>query len=456
MNYSYSNSFNKNKNLNGMNKCKSFKIKPIPPVITLRSALNNNFSSSLYSGVSPPKRYYRNNNNYGNGLNYNYLYTEPKVDLGEIRMNFDIMHEKLNKLKCLMDDGVGSQSKNERGVPSYSGSRSTFNQFKSSSPKYNRINTTGYKEYVDYSGEMGRNVNINNFSYGNYENENTNSTSNLTTNNFNFEIKTPVKKQDKSLKHEKDGTSVNLSDIADDIVNALENDDDDLKTHVDDLKSSTEITLTLENNINTNNLKNSNKNKTQSCDYKISPSVVNISYEKEKKQDLKILDQIITEEKQDEEEQEETDNEDDLIIQEIMKKVQADNEKKQKHVVFNLDENIKINYKESNEITNFSLSKEKNNEKLHFTPRKMHLYIQILKSKGKPKSVIKPYKKEDLKINKNYQPRNLSKDFDEEESEGEGGNLINNIRQMFDNSKEQEEEEEATEEENEKRRQNSS
>ena len=80
---------------------------------------------------------------------------------------------------------------------------------------------------------MGKNVN--NFSYGNYENENTNTTSNFTKNNFNFEIKTPVKKQDKILKHEKDGTSVNLSDIADDIVNALENDDDNIKTHVDDL-----------------------------------------------------------------------------------------------------------------------------------------------------------------------------------------------------------------------------
>lgn len=454
MNYSYSNSFNKTKNLNGMNKCKSFKIKPFPPVITLRSALKNNFSSSLYSGVSPPKRYYTNNN-YENGLNYNYLYTEPKVDLGEIRMNFDIMHEKLNKLKCMMDDGVGPQSKTERGVPSYSGSRSTFNQFTSSSPKYNRINNSVYREYVDFSAEMGRNININNFSYGNYENENTNSTSNFTKNNFNFEIKTPVKKQDKILKHEKDGTSVNLSDIADDIVNALENDDDNMKTHVDDLKSSTEITLTLENNINTNNSNNSNKNKTQSNNYKVSPSVINITYEKEKKQEPKILDQIITEEKQNEE-QDETDTEDDLIIQEIMKKVQADNEKKQKKVVFNLEENIKINYKDSNEITNFILTKEKNNEKLHFTPRKMYLYIQILKSKSKPKSVIKPYKKEEIKINKNCQPRNLSKDFDEEESESEGGNLINNIRQMFDNSKEQEEEEEATEEEKEKRRQNSS
>ena len=46
----------------------------------------------------------------------------------------------------------------------------------------------------------------------------------------------------------------------------------------------------------------------------------------------------------------------------------------------------------------------------------MHLYAQILKSKSKPKSAIKPFNSKDIKINEEYNPDDLD-DYEEEEEE---------------------------------------
>ena len=201
--------------------------------------------------------------------------------------------------------------------------------------------------------------------------------------------------------HEKDITSTNLSQIADDLISTLELENIQ-QTHVDNLKSFNEINFTVDNKL-----------PPKENILSISSSVVNIEYDNKK-----TLNEIIEEEKQTPvKDENDSENEDDLIIQEIMKKVQEDNEKgKQKHIAFNTKDNIQINYKDTNEITNFQVINEESKEKIVVTPRKMHLYAQILKSKSKPKSAIKPFNCKDIKINEEYNPDDLD-DYEEEEEE---------------------------------------
>ena len=180
---------------------------------------------------------------------------------------------------------------------------------------------------------------------------------------------------------------------------------------------------------------------------------------------MKTLNEIIEKEEEKQQtpvkDENESENEDDLIIQEIMKKVQEDNEKaKQRHISFNTKENILINYKDTDEITNFQVINEESKEKIVFTPRKMHLYTQILKSKNKPKSAIKPFNCKEIKINEEYNPDDLD-DYEEEEEEEseekeEEGSTINNIRNMFNKEEVEESKEEDVEEYKENRRQYSS
>ena len=104
---------------------------------------------------------------------------------------------------------------------------------------------------------------------------------------------------------------------------------------------------------------------------------------------------------------------------------------------------------------------EESKEKIVFTPRKMHLYTQILKSKNKPKSAIKPFNCKEIKINEEYNPDDLD-DYEEEEEEEESeekeeeGSTINNIRNMFNKEEVEKSKDEDVEEYKENRRQYSS
>ena len=364
------------------------------------------------------------------------------VRLGEIKMNLDILNDKLNKLKNIMNDNPLEKKYN--GSISYRQRSSNNNQIKST--LYNGIN--------------GRNINnINqNTSFDAFDNNVIDFDNNVNNNiiekkiegtlvqsPINFEIKTPIKNV---TLHEKDITSTNLSQIADDLVSTLEL-ENGIQTHVDNLKSFNEINFTLDN-----------KFPPKENTFSISSSVVNIQYDKKP-----LLKEIIEKEEEKQQtpvkDESESENEDDLIIQEIMKKVQEDNEKaKQRHIAFNTKENILINYKDTNEITNFQVINEESKEKIVFTPRKMHLYTQILKSKNKPKSAIKPFNCKDIKINEEYNPDDLD-DYEEEEEEEseekeEEGSTINNIRNMFNKEEVEESKEEDVEEYKENRRQYSS
>ena len=425
------------------------KTNPYPSIITLNDKMNNQFNASFLNSLSPKTQskflsssYNKYNTSYKKNNVYFTTMNNIKNDdarLGEIKMNLDILNDKLNKLKNIMNDNPLSSKKTYNGNISYR-QRSSNNQIKSSL----------------YNGLNGRNINQNT-SFDAFDNNvidfdnNTNIAiekkreGTLVQSPINFEIKTPIKNV---TLHEKDITSTNLSQIADDLVSTLEIENMQ-QTHVDNLKSLNEINFTVDNKLPP-------KENTLS----ISSSVVNIEYENKK---MKTLNEIIEKEEEKQtpvKDENDSENEDDLIIQEIMKKVQEDNEKaKQKHIAFNTKDNIQINYKDTNEITNFQVINEESKEKIVVTPRKMHLYTQILKSKSKPKSAIKPFNCKDIKINEDYNPDDIDDYEEEEESEenkDEEGNTINNIRNMFNKEETEEAKEEDVEEYKENRRQYSS
>ena len=367
------------------------------PYLSLHDTINNQFSVSFINSLSPKTQskflsssYNKYNNSYKkSNLHLTTMNNIRKDDarLGEIKMNLDILNDKLNKLKTIMNDNPLSK-KTYNGNISYRQRSNNNTQIKSSL----------------YNGLNGRNINQNT-SFDVFDNNmidfdnNTKKTEGtLVQSPINFEIKTPIKNV---TLHEKDITSTNLSQIADDLISTLELENIQ-QTHVDNLKSFNEINFTVDNKL-----------PPKENILSISSSVVNIEYDNKK-----TLNEIIEEEKQTPvKDENDSENEDDLIIQEIMKKVQEDNEKgKQKHIAFNTKDNIQINYKDTNEITNFQVINEESKEKIVVTPRKMHLYAQILKSKSKPKSAIKPFNCKDIKINEEYNPDDLD-DYEEEEEE---------------------------------------
>ena len=368
------------------------------PYPSLHDTINNQFSVSFINSLSPKtqsKFLSSSYNKYSNSYKKSNLHLttmnnirKDDARLGEIKMNLDILNDKLNKLKTIMNDNPLSK-KTYNGNISYR-QRSNNNNTQIKSSLYNELN--------------GRNINQNT-SFDVFDNNmidfdnNTKKTEGtLVQSPINFEIKTPIKNV---TLHEKDITSTNLSQIADDLISTLELENIQ-QTHVDNLKSFNEINFTVDNKL-----------PPKENILSISSSVVNIEYDNKK-----TLNEIIEEEKQTPvKDENDSENEDDLIIQEIMKKVQEDNEKgKQKHIAFNTKDNIQIHYKDTNEITNFQVINEESKEKIVVTPRKMHLYAQILKSKSKPKSAIKPFNCKDIKINEEYNPDDLD-DYEEEEEE---------------------------------------
>ena len=365
------------------------------PYPSLHDTINNQFSVSFINSLSPKTQskflsssYNKYNNSYKkSNLHLTTMNNIRKDDarLGEIKMNLDILNDKLNKLKTIMNDNPLSK-KTYNGNISYR-QRSNNNNTQIKSSLYNGLNERN----------INQNTSFDVFDNG-FDNNTKKTEGTLVQSPINFEIKTPIKNV---TLHEKDITSTNLSQIADDLISTLELENIQ-QTHVDNLKSFNEINFTVDNKL-----------PPKENILSISSSVVNIEYDNKK-----TLNEIIEEEKQTPvKDENDSENEDDLIIQEIMKKVQEDNEKgKQKHIAFNTKDNIQIHYKDTNEITNFQVINEESKEKIVVTPRKMHLYAQILKSKSKPKSAIKPFNCKDIKINEEYNPDDLD-DYEEEEEE---------------------------------------
>lgn len=355
---------------------------------------NNHYSYGQYPLQTPPPKYSKMNSSYSSQCKYQM--TEPDVDFSEIKMNFNMLNEKLNNLKNMMDD---DKINLKYYKPSYYREKSLYKDYIKRAQRNNAIaNSSDYRNYYDYSDNyLVNNTDIN-------VNDNCNRSCNmfLLKSNFNFEITTPNKKEEINEENSDD----NLSEIADDLVNNFQLDD-----KKDTLKSSNEINITLSNN-------------TPNDGYEVTSGEINISYnqEKKKKEERKKSEDTIV-------------DEDDLILQEIMKKVQEDTEKdKARHVAFNLKENININYKDTNEVISFNITNANTNENIKITPRKMYLYYQILKSKSKPIGIIKPFSIDSIKIDKDYVPDisvNSDDIDDDSEEEEKGQSTIDNIKKMF-------------------------
>ena len=116
-------------------------------------------------------------------------------------------------------------------------------------------------------------------------------------------------------------------------------------------------------------------------------------------------------------------NDEDYLIEEIMNKAQnEENNKKNRHVDFNIENNIYINFNSKDLITNKIVIKgnkmleiNNNNEK------KMDIYFTLLKSKTKFNPIIKKYDKNEIKINKEYE---LNENLEEYEILGDLYNIF--------------------------------
>ena len=342
---------------------------------------NNKNPFGQFPLQTPPPKYNQMNSSYSSQSKYQM--TEPDVDFSEIKMNFNMLNEKLNNLKNLMDDDKINVKSYK---PNYYKGKSLYQDYMKRSQRYNtNVNRSDYSDKY-----FANNTDIN-------ENFNRSCNLFLLKSNFNFEITTPNKKEDINEENSED----NLSEIAEDLVTNLH-----LDEKKDNLTSTNEINITL------------SKKQSPDDEYKVASSVVNISYSQERKKS----EDNITEE-------------DDLLLQEIMRKVQEDTEKdKSKHVSFNLSQNVNINYKDKNAVIDFNITNANTNENIKTTPRKMYLYNQILKSKNKPIGIIRPFSIDSIKTDKDYVPELSvnSDDLDDESEEEKVPTTIDSIKKMFD------------------------
>ena len=75
---------------------------------------------------------------------------------------------------------------------------------------------------------------------------------------------------------------------------------------------------------------------------------------------------------------------------------------KSKHIEINTDLNIQINYNENEKITKLNILNPKTKKITEFKERDIKEYEKILKNNIKPKSILIPFKKENILIDENY------------------------------------------------------
>ena len=168
------------------------------------------------------------------------------------------------------------------------------------------------------------------------------------------------------------------------------------------------------NNIinNNNNIPNPNKNINNLFDYNNlkNGSNKNIKYEKEEKRNNS-----------------ESNDEDLNLIEQIVNNAENEEKnKKNRHINFNLDNNIYIYYKSKDLITKKKLYK--GTKKIEITDKdnnnddkKMDIYYALLKSKTKFNPIIKAFNKNEIKVNKEYE---LNENLEEYEILGDLYNIF--------------------------------
>ena len=158
---------------------------------------NYNYSYGQYPIQTPPPKFGQVNSSYSTQCKY---HITPNVDFSEIKMNFNMLNEKLNNLKNIIDDDRMNIKYNK---PNYHKEKCVYKEQLKRNKRFSReyINRSDYNDYYEYSD--------------NYEDTNANNKCNRSYNmfllksNFNFEITTPNKKDEINEVSSDD----NLSDI---------------------------------------------------------------------------------------------------------------------------------------------------------------------------------------------------------------------------------------------------
>ena len=115
-------------------------------------------------------------------------------------------------------------------------------------------------------------------------------------------------------------------------------------------------------------------------------------------------------------------NDDFLLIEQIMNEAEKEEKNKiNRHIKFNLDDNIYINYNSNDLITKKIIYKK--NEKIESKDddKKMDIYYALLKSKTKFNPIIKKFEKDKIKINEDYE---LNENLEEYEILGDLYNVF--------------------------------
>ena len=111
---------------------------------------------------------------------------------------------------------------------------------------------------------------------------------------------------------------------------------------------------------------------------------------------------------------EDSDEENNIIFREIIRtaklrelKDKKEKEKKFKQnknnkIIFDEEQNIKMLYKEDDEISKIDIIHLKNKKKEKLKERNINIYFSLLKSYNKPKPIIKPFKKNEILIDDNF------------------------------------------------------
>ncbi len=111
---------------------------------------------------------------------------------------------------------------------------------------------------------------------------------------------------------------------------------------------------------------------------------------------------------------EDSDEENNIIFREIIRtaklrelKDKKEKEKKFKQnknnkIIFDEEQNIKMIYKEDDEISKIDIIHLKNKKKEKLKERNINIYFSLLKSYNKPKPIIKPFKKNEILIDNNF------------------------------------------------------
>ena len=172
------------------------------------------------------------------------------------------------------------------------------------------------------------------------------------------------------------------------------------------------------NDITDNNNNKSNNNNNKANIIEIKNEIKNIDVKKNEDNNI-----IKNETKEENMKNNESTEECFSLIEQIMKQTEEEEKnKKDRHINFNLDNNIYIYYKKKDLITKKVIYK--GNEKINTNnndEKKMDIYFELLKSKNKFNSIIKNYDKNEIKVNKDYE---LNEDMEEYEMLGDLYNIF--------------------------------